>query len=146
MRFWDSSAVVSLIVQQPGSREIEGWLTEDADVITWTLTLTLTLVEVVSALRRLVRDGDLAERIALEAETLAGDLVRRTHVVADLERVKMLACRLLRVHALRAADALQLGAALAWADGHPSGLVLHTFDRRLALAAEREGFRAIPVR
>ena len=58
--------------------------------------------------------------------------------------MKALAVRLLRVHPLRGADALQLGAALVWADGAPSGLVLHTLDRRLALAAEREGFRVVP--
>ena len=62
----------------------------------------------------------------------------------DVERVKASARRLLRLHPLRAADALQLGAALAWADGAPEGLIVHTFDRRLAAAAEREGFRVIP--
>ena len=60
-----------------------------------------------------------------------------------LARVKEAACRLLRVHALRAADAMQLGAALAWADGSARGLVVHTLDRRLALAAEREGFAVV---
>jgi hypothetical protein len=55
-----------------------------------------------------------------------------------------LAERLLRVPRLRATDALQLGAAVAWADGSAAALVVHTFDRRLALAAEREGFRVNP--
>jgi hypothetical protein len=59
--------------------------------------------------------------------------------------VKSIAIRLLRVHALRAADALQLAAALVWADGVPSGSVLHTHDRRLATAAEREGFEVRPA-
>jgi hypothetical protein len=54
--------------------------------------------------------------------------------------VKGLARRLLRVHALRAADALQLGAALVWAGGRPQGKVLLTLDERLALIAKREGF------
>jgi predicted nucleic acid-binding protein len=140
MRFWDSSAIVPLVVRQSTSGDAERWLAEDGDVVTW----TLTVVEVVSALRRLLRNGELPERAAREAEGLAGELARRTHVVTDSERVKALACRLLRVHPLRAADALQLGAALAWADGHPAGLVLHTYDRRLALAAEREGFHVTP--
>jgi hypothetical protein len=139
LRFWDSSAVVPLVVRQTGSPLAERWLREDADAVTW----TLTRVEVVSALQRLVRGGGLAERAAARAEAVAAELLRHTHVVADVERVKELACRALRIHPLRAADALQLGAALAWADGAPSGLVLHTFDGRLALAAEREGFRVI---
>jgi predicted nucleic acid-binding protein len=43
-------------------------------------------------------------------------------------------------HPLRAADALQLGAALFAADGDPQSLELVTLDRRLADAARREGF------
>jgi len=140
VRFWDSSAVVPLVVRQSSSAEPERWLAEDGSLVMW----TLTLVEIVSALRRLVRDRALAERASREAESFAAELVSRGHTVADVERVKTLACRLLRVHALRAADSLQLGAAVAWADGHPEGLVLHTYDRRLGTAAEREGFRVIP--
>jgi uncharacterized protein len=140
MRFWDSSAIVPLVVRQTGSRESESWLAEDSQVVVW----TLTSVEVVSALRRLVRDGALREAAARRAEDVTEELLEATHVVADLARAKTVARRLLRVHPLRSADALQLAAALAWADGAPAGHVLHTFDRRLALAAEREGFRVVP--
>jgi hypothetical protein len=45
-----------------------------------------------------------------------------------------------RYNTAPAFDALQLGAALHWAEGHPQGRTLHTLDSRLALAAEREGF------
>jgi len=141
VRFWDSSALVPLVVRQPGSAEVDRWLEEDSEVVAW----TLTRVEVVSALRRLVRDGELGERAARQAENVAAALLERTHVVTDVERVKEIAVRLLRVHALRAADALQLGAALIWADGAPGGLVVHTYDRRLATAAEREGFEVRPA-
>jgi predicted nucleic acid-binding protein len=140
VRFWDSSALVPLVVEQPASSEAERWLAADAVVVTW----TLTPVELVSALRRLLREGVLAERAVREAEELVRDLTGRAHVVGDVERVKTVAARLLRVHALRAADALQLGAALAWTDGHPEAAILHTFDRRLAEAASREGFRVLP--
>ncbi len=129
-----------LVVEQAATPEVERWMTDDPSLVVW----TLTPVEIVSALRRLVWDGSLPERAAREAESLATDLVRQTHTVADVERVKASARRLLRLHPLRAADALQLGAALAWADGAPEGLIVHTFDRRLAAAAEREGFRVIP--
>ena len=139
MRFWDSSALVPLVVEQPGSPQAERWMAEDADAVTW----TLTQVEVVSALRRLVRDGLLVERAATQAESVCDELLARSHVVTDVERAKEIARRLLRIHALRAADALQLAAALAWAEGRPAGLTLHTFDVRLALAAEREGFRVL---
>ena len=77
------------------------------------------------------------------SEDLTNKLLTCTHLVSDIEAVKALACRVLRIHELRGADALRLGAALTWADGHPQGLTLHTYDRRLALAAERERFRVI---
>lgn len=141
MRFWDSSALVPLLVRQGGSPEADRWLAEDPEVVTW----TLAPVEVVSALRRLTREGELPERTAREAESVAAELAERSHVVTDVERVKGIALRLLRVHTLRAADALQLAAALVWADGVPNGLVLHTYDRRLAAAAEREGFEVRPA-
>ena len=48
--------------------------------------------------------------------------------------------RLLRIHPLRAADALQLGAALVAAREDPSSLALVTSDDQLKQAAEREGF------
>ncbi len=105
---------------------------------------TLTPVEIVSALRRLVRSGEVAEREANEAESLLAEITRRSHVVIDVERVKATAFRLLRVHTLRAADAMQLGAALAWADGNADGGILQTFDRQLGLAARREGFQTVP--
>ena len=140
MKFWDSSALVPLVVQQPASPEVEGWIAEDADVVAW----TLTPVELVSAVRRLRREGALDERSARAAEEVARELAIRAHVVADVERVKTIATRLLRVHALRAADALQLGAALAWSDGQTEGAILHTFDQRLAEAASREGFQVRP--
>lgn len=109
------------------------------------MTWTLTPVEIVSALWRLVRDGALRERAARDAESVTEELLAHAHVVADVERVTGLARRLLRVHPLRAADALQLGAAILWADGHPGGLVMHTLDRRLGDAAGREGFRVVPA-
>jgi predicted nucleic acid-binding protein len=53
------------------------------------------------------------------------------------------ALRLLRVHSLRAADAVQLAAARVWA-GSTAGAELVTYDEGLALAARLEGFRVLP--
>ena len=136
MRFWDSSAVVPLLVRQKSSPLAEVWVSEDAGMTVW----TLTSVEVLSAFRRLVREQGLEEERALIAERRLDELVRTCHVVVDVPAVKRLASRLLRFHPLRAFDALQLGAALLWAEGHPEGRTLHTLDTRLGSAAEREGF------
>ena len=136
MRFWDSSAIVPLLVRQKSSPLAEVWVTEDADMTVW----TLTSVEVLSAFRRLVREQGLDEERAVIAERRLDELVRACHVVVDVTAVKRLASRLLGFHPLRAFDALQLGAALLWAEGHQEGRTLHTLDTRLGSAAEREGF------
>jgi len=136
MRFWDSSAVVPLLVQQGASHEVDAWIADDDNIAIW----TLTPVEITSALWRLVREGGLGEQDARSAEARAQDVAAASYTVVDVDAVQATARRLLRVHALRAADALQLGAALIWAGGHPQNRTLHTFDERLALAARREGF------
>jgi uncharacterized protein len=136
MRFWDSSAVVPLLVAQSGSQRADAWFREDREVVLW----TLNGVEITSAFWRLVREGALDEGHARAAEQRAAELAAASRVVVDVDGVKTYAQRLLRVHTLRAADALQLGAALVWANGRPEGRSLCTLDDRLALAARREGF------
>ncbi len=53
--------------------------------------------------------------------------------------------RFLRVHPLRAADALQLAAAFAAAERRPASLEMVTLDDRLADAARKEGFALLNV-
>jgi predicted nucleic acid-binding protein len=128
--------VVPLLIRQETSGRVDRWLAEDPAVAIW----ALTPIEVTSTLWRLAREGALAESVALEAEARAVELEAASHVVVDVEAVKVRARRLLRTHSLRAADASQLGAALLWAADRPQGRVLHTLDERLAIAARREGF------
>ena len=136
MRFWDSSAVIPLLIQQAASARADEWWSADARLAVW----TLTPIEITSALWRLVREQAFDDSDARDGERRARELVAASHVVVDVEAVKALAARLLRVHPLRAADALQLAAAVVWAGGQPSGKTLHTLDDRLAIAARREGF------
>ena len=136
MRFWDSSALVPLVVEQAGSKRADAWMAADSRAAIW----TLTAVELSSALWRLVREGRLDDSSARQAEARAADFVAASHVVVDIETTKTVAQRLLRVHPLRAADALQLGAGLVWAANRPTGRWFHTLDERLATAARREGF------
>ncbi len=51
--------------------------------------------------------------------------------------------RLLRTHDLRAADAMQLAAALAWCSHRPRGRCFIGADNKLSEAAEAEGFTVI---
>lgn len=137
MRYWDASALVPLVVSQPESELARGWLAADESIVTWVWTRT----EIVSAIERLAREGliDRRERRSSleEFDRLAVDWDE----VGDILAVRSRALRLLARHPLRAADAGQLAAAILIQEQIPGPLSFMCFDRRLELAAEREGLR-----
>ncbi|MDQ3587132.1 MAG: PIN domain-containing protein [Actinomycetota bacterium] len=112
-------------------------IAEDDPVI---LVWWATVVESVSAIARLERDGDLTSEATLEALERLDALAEGWHEVQPVEAARRAARRLLRVHRLRAADALQLAAAVVAAEGHPASLEVVTLDAWLIEAARREGF------
>ncbi|MNC90548.1 hypothetical protein D3C83_66580 [compost metagenome] len=65
------------------------------------------------------------------------------HEVQPSQALRDTTVRLLRVHPLRAADAVQLSSAVIASDHDPSAIELVTLDARLAAAARREGFAVI---
>ncbi len=136
MRFWDSSALVPLFFVEPASARVKAWLKEDAEVVVW----ALARVELLSALARRRRELPLMmnELRAARRQLLA--VYERWLEIAELDAVRQHAERIVETHPLRAADALQIGAALVAAAGDPYSLEFVTFDRRLAQAADREGF------
>lgn len=138
MRFWDTSALVPLLVEEAASPQADEWVTADRGLVVWTLTET----ELHSALQRRVREGTVEQDASRELEQRIEELVARTHVIRDVDGVKAIAGRVLRTHPLRGADALQLAAALLWVDHRPDRRWFHSFDERLAAAARIEGFRA----
>jgi len=139
MRFWDSSAVVPLLVAESTSAAVLREYELDPEVVAW----WATEVECVSALARLEREGNLAARSLGEGLRRLGALGRTWREVQPVTSVRTTAIRLLRVHPLRTADALQLAAAIVAAEDHPATLPLVTLDDRLAQAAEREGFAVV---
>ena len=139
MKFWDASAIVPLLVaesttQSPLARR-------DPDLLVW----WGSQVECASALVRFERKVLLD----LKGAALAFDRLKRLangwHEIEPSEIIRENAIRFLRVHSLRAADALQLAAAFIAAERRPSSLELVTLDERLADAARREGFELIDV-
>ena len=140
MRFWDSSAVVPLCVAEPHSANARSLLVGDPAVAVWWATRT----ECLSALTRRMREGGLAPAGYRAARRVLAALSETWVELLPSEAVRATAERLLAVHALRAADAFQLGAALAWCGGQPSRHEIVTLDIRLRDAASREGFDALP--
>ena len=139
MRFWDSSAIVPLLVAEPSSATVMGEYELDPEMVAW----WATLAECVSALARLEREGSLPQASMSEGLRRLDGLARAWREVQPVTAVRETAIRLLRVHPLRTADALQLASAIVAAEGHPASLPLVTLDERLAQAAEREGFAIV---
>lgn len=70
-------------------------------------------------------------------------LAEAWHEIVPSVAVRRSAERLLRMHALRTADSLQLAAALVACDRDPTTLEFVCLDVRLASVARREGFRVL---
>jgi uncharacterized protein len=102
-----------------------------------------TELECISAVARREREGELRRAAAANARARIDELKAAWKEIAPHEVVRRTARRLLRVHSLRAADALQLAAAVAGSDGDPSNLEFVCLDVELATAAEREGFPVV---
>jgi predicted nucleic acid-binding protein len=136
MRFWDSSALVPLIVGETATPWARRLLRSDPAAIVW----TLSQVEVRSALSRRLREKALTRRIFDDARRRSERLFAAVSHVVALEQVSQRAIRLLDLHDLRAADALQLATALVASAERPQTIPFVTLDQRLALAARSEGF------
>jgi hypothetical protein len=142
MRFWDSSALVPLVVEERLSPACRRVLRADRGIVVWALTRT----EMVSAVRRKQRADELTLEEAAAAIRLIERLARRWDEVDALDPVRDRAERLLAVHAVRAADALQLAAALVLYDDRPRRRPFVTLDTTLATVAESEGFASLVPR
>jgi uncharacterized protein len=137
--FWDASAIVPLLVAEPTTRQMQALAGRDPDMLVW----WGSEVECISALARLERTAALdGKGMALASDRLK-QLANGWHEIEPSEIVRESAMRFLRVHPLRAADALQLAAAFTAAERRPASLRVLTLDERLADAARKEGFALV---
>lgn len=140
MRFWDTSALVPLLAQEPATPAAQRLYGDRPAVVWWA-----TSVECASAIARLERDAALTPAQVLEAFGRL-DALRASWVeVEPGDEVREVARRMLRVHPLRAADALQLAAAWLGAERRPPSLPFVSLDERLRGAAAREGFPLVDL-
>jgi len=139
MNFWDSSAVLPLVVHESSSAGVRKFYSSNPEAVAW----WGTPVECMSALARLEREGGLEAGKVTEALRRLKEINESWHEVQPLDVVRETAARLLRVHPLRSADALQLAAALVACDHRPHAWQFVCLDARLCAAAEREGFKVL---
>lgn len=133
--FWDASAIVPLCVGQAGSGFAREALRDKSIAAWWG-----TPVEAVSAFTRLARAGEIDQRHLRIAMTRLAALRGMWIEVQPGEALRDLAEGLIGRHPLRAADALQLAAAVIWSRRRPRKRTFVCLDGRLAEAAGKEGF------
>ncbi|HVA63799.1 MAG TPA: type II toxin-antitoxin system VapC family toxin [Terriglobales bacterium] len=132
--FFDTSALVKRYVPEPESAVVAMQFEHGRGAVS-----RLAEVEVVSAICRRFREGDLDENQRDRLfETLDQDL-EVTRVIEVLPGVVARARELLGRHTLRASDAIQLASALNLQRELNSPVRFVCFDQRLAAAAAREG-------
>jgi uncharacterized protein len=139
VRFWDASAIVPLIAEEPPRAAMLTLIEQDSDLLVW----WGTPVEITSALARREREGELSADDLTAVFATLREFAESWHEIVPTDAVRRTAERLLRTHPLRAADSLQLAAALIAAGHDPATLDFVCLDHRLSAAARREGFTVL---
>lgn len=142
--FWDTSAVVPLIVKESTSQRLRQLRSRwGVGVLWWG-----TSVEGVSAICRAARNAGIEPARVQSAIRLLDAAIERAHVVEPTEAVRACARSLVERHGLVSADAFQLAAALDWCEyrARRARDVFVCLDERSGLreAAAAEGLAVAP--
>ena len=130
--YWDASAILSVLIEDRPSKTARRHLASDGAPH---LISSLAFAEVSAVLTRLVGEDQVSQQ---DFRAAIGSLEARPWSALRVEPDRRLAIDLAGRHSLRGADLWHLSAAATLARELP-GLVLLSFDRRLAAAAKREG-------
>lgn len=136
MKFWDSSALVPICLNSSQSKYCMELFKSDSNLIVWCLTMN----EIWSALSSQSREKNLNDENLLIAKKRVRELSQVWSEIVAIERVRERSLRLMEVHELKAADSLQLAAALVAANEQTHRFEFVCLDKRLAKAATKEGF------
>ena len=133
--FWDTSAIIHICVPGQSASAAKRILSRDAVVVWWAAR-----VEVRSVLERLRKEEAISSRAYDASRNRLEALLESWREILPSETLRELACVQLERFPIRAADALQLSAALIWCNQKPRGRVFVCSDLRLGDAARRAGF------
>jgi len=139
--FWDTSALVPLCLQEAASAQATAMTFQYSLVVWWA-----TLAEMHGAIARVQRSGALDPLATLAARQVVAALNRDWKEIVPSDALRLQACNLLATHPLRAADSLQLSAALIWSGNRTAGRTFISGGLRLCQAAALEGFTVTQVK
>jgi hypothetical protein len=141
MKFWDSSAIIPLCIDQEKSGELKKLAKKDSGIVCW----WGTWAECHSAFSRLYREKILNEKTLVYSQKI---LVRLREAWLQIEpSIEMMNTvkHVLYSQPLKAADSLQLTAALVWCDHKPDDHEFVCLDSHLSKAARLESFTVVPA-
>ncbi|MFZ3122752.1 MAG: type II toxin-antitoxin system VapC family toxin [Thermodesulfovibrionales bacterium] len=142
MKFWDASAIIPLCIDEPQTKILQDIAKKDNAIAVW----WGSLIECYSAFARLRRDGALKFEEEDQLREILASLSDTWTEIEPSEDIRDITGRLLLNHPLRAADSLQLAAAIVWADKKPRGHHFVCLDFRLREAVRKEGFSVLPAK
>lgn len=138
--FWDASGIVPLCVDESASHRAQSKLRQFLPVVWWA-----SMVEVHSAIARLHRLGRLKDIEKKGALSRLNVLSRGWREILPSDSLRETAARLFDNYELRAADSLQLAAALIWCQQRPARRTFICADQRLSKAAATAGFSVLEL-
>jgi len=137
MNYWDASALVNLFVEQAHTQKYLDLHQRDARI----LTAWHAVPECASAFCRLHREGLLGEKELGDLLARLENQSARWFVISSGKRLEQLTLRALRIHPLRAMDAIHLASACLARGDESAPMGFFTEDGRLETAAGKEGFQ-----
>lgn len=138
--FWDASALVPLCINQGTSHQAHAQYRKFALAVWWG-----SFVEVHGAVCRLHREQQISDAAKKGGAERLRLLSRAWRELLPDDQVRALAVEVLDKYSLKAADSLQLAAALVWCAERPSKRTFICADQRLAPAASSAGFSVIQL-
>lgn len=140
MRFWDSSALIPLLIREDTSNDLRALLAADMAIA----ASFITTLEIGSALWQRHHNDELSADEHAAADDAFEKLNESWSEIGDFFDAREIALELITRHVLRSGDAIQLASALIACAQNPALLTFVTLDQDLASAARAEGFTVVP--
>ncbi|MCD8482291.1 MAG: type II toxin-antitoxin system VapC family toxin [Verrucomicrobia bacterium] len=136
MNYWDSSALVTLFIEQNSSAKYRSIYLSEGKVITaWH-----AVAECASAFCRIKREGLIEEQALSSTIRQLQAQAKSWYIVTPGNRLEQWTLRVLRLHPLRAMDSIHLAAAILARGEDVAAMRFLSEDIRLLEAAAKEGF------
>ena len=137
MKFWDTSAIIPLFINEELTSTAKSYLEQDKQMMIW----WGTSIEVYSTVSRLEREGVLSEQEQESVISCFRELEETSIEIHPQDSIKKTAKRLVRNHAIKTLDALQLASCIFANNEFTVKMV--TFDERLRRIAQKEGISVL---